>query len=109
MQNQYKLSCLFSCFIYFIGGLIPVVGNDELAQHAFIKSLEIEGSNVVAWCNLGMLYLKHDNPMLAHQIFYKAQSASPLHATSWIGQVLLEQVFFSTCSFYYIVDYISST
>jgi tetratricopeptide (TPR) repeat protein len=84
--------CMCSFSTKFISSFVTsfsftVTGNDELSQHAFIKSLEIVDNNVVAWCNLGMLYLKHDKPMLAHEVFTKAQSVSPLHSFSWIGQV----------------------
>jgi len=35
------------------------VNNPELSQHSFIMSIKTEPNNVIAWTNLGVLYLKH--------------------------------------------------
>ena len=37
-----------------------IADHPALAQHCFIKSLQVEANNVVAWTNLGTLYLKSD-------------------------------------------------
>ncbi|RMX42608.1 hypothetical protein pdam_00013366 [Pocillopora damicornis] len=35
------------------------VNNPDLSQHSFIMSIKTEPNNVIAWTNLGVLYLKH--------------------------------------------------
>uniref|UniRef100_A0A3B3W316 SKI3 subunit of superkiller complex n=1 Tax=Poecilia latipinna TaxID=48699 RepID=A0A3B3W316_9TELE len=47
--------------------------------------------NVVAWTNLGTLYLKKDNIELAHEAFKIAQSLEPLYVNCWIGQALIAE------------------
>uniref|UniRef100_A0A8C5ICB9 Tetratricopeptide repeat domain 37 n=1 Tax=Gouania willdenowi TaxID=441366 RepID=A0A8C5ICB9_GOUWI len=63
------------------------VENFALAQHSFIKSIQ----SVVAWTNLGALYLKKDNLELAHEAFKTAQSLEPLYVNCWIGQALIAE------------------
>uniref|UniRef100_A0A8D3CY95 SKI3 subunit of superkiller complex n=1 Tax=Scophthalmus maximus TaxID=52904 RepID=A0A8D3CY95_SCOMX len=65
--------------------------NFALAQHCFIKSIQVEPNNVVAWTNLGTLYLKKDNIELAHEAFKIAQSLEPLYVNCWIGQALIAE------------------
>lgn len=65
--------------------------NFSLAQHCFIKSIQAEANNVVAWTNLGTLYLKKDNIELAHEAFKIAQSLEPLYVNCWIGQALIAE------------------
>ncbi|XP_051923327.1 tetratricopeptide repeat protein 37 [Hippocampus zosterae] len=65
--------------------------NLALAQHCFIKSIQVEPNNVVAWTNLGTLYLKKDNIELAHESFKIAQSLEPLYVNCWIGQALIAE------------------
>uniref|UniRef100_A0A8C3AS86 SKI3 subunit of superkiller complex n=1 Tax=Cyclopterus lumpus TaxID=8103 RepID=A0A8C3AS86_CYCLU len=47
--------------------------------------------NVVAWTNLGTLYLKNGNIELAHKAFKIAQSLEPLYVNCWIGQALIAE------------------
>uniref|UniRef100_A0A672JP63 Tetratricopeptide repeat domain 37 n=1 Tax=Salarias fasciatus TaxID=181472 RepID=A0A672JP63_SALFA len=65
--------------------------NYALAQHCFIKSIQAEPNNVVAWTNLGTLYLKKDNIELSHEAFKIAQSLEPLYVNCWIGQALIAE------------------
>ncbi|KAK6188238.1 hypothetical protein SNE40_004461 [Patella caerulea] len=67
------------------------VNNPELAQHCFIKSINTETNNVVAWTNLGTLYLIHDNVNLAHEAFKVAQSLDPNYVACWIGQAIIAE------------------
>lgn len=62
-----------------------------LAQHCFIKSAEVEPNNVVAWTNLGTLYLINNHVKLAHEAFKVAQSLEPSYASSWIGQAFIAE------------------
>ncbi|XP_053151889.1 SKI3 subunit of superkiller complex protein [Hemicordylus capensis] len=67
------------------------IGNYALAQHSFIKSLQAEQINVVAWTNLGVLYLTSGNIEQAHEAFKVAQSLEPSYLTCWIGQALIAE------------------
>ncbi|KAM9446217.1 superkiller complex protein 3 [Clarias gariepinus] len=67
------------------------IENFALAQHSFIKSIRAEPNNVVAWTNLGTLYLKKANIELAHEAFKIAQSLEPLYVNCWIGQAFIAE------------------
>ncbi|XP_064475190.1 tetratricopeptide repeat protein 37-like [Ornithodoros turicata] len=67
------------------------VKRDALAQHCFIKSVQLESSNPVAWANLGALYLVNNNVKLAHSAFSMAQSQDPSHVRAWVGQALVAE------------------
>lgn len=62
-----------------------------LAQHCFIRSIEAESNNVVAWTNLGTLYLVNNHVKLAHEAFKVAQSLEPSYQYSWIGQAFIAE------------------
>ncbi|ESP01284.1 hypothetical protein LOTGIDRAFT_230642 [Lottia gigantea] len=63
----------------------------DLAQHSFIKSIHCEANNVVAWTNLGTLYLQNDNVQLSHEAFKIAQSLDPNYVACWIGQAMIAE------------------
>ncbi|XP_023800448.1 tetratricopeptide repeat protein 37 isoform X2 [Cyanistes caeruleus] len=67
------------------------IGNYALAQHSFIKSVQAEQINVVAWTNLGVLYLTTGNIEQAHEAFKIAQSLEPSYLLCWIGQALIAE------------------
>nr|XP_021397210.1 tetratricopeptide repeat protein 37 isoform X2 [Lonchura striata domestica] len=67
------------------------IGNYALAQHSFIKSIQAEQINVVAWTNLGVLYLATGNIEQAHEAFKVAQSLEPSYVLCWIGQALIAE------------------
>ncbi|XP_053442391.1 SKI3 subunit of superkiller complex protein [Nycticebus coucang] len=67
------------------------IGNYALAQHCFIKSIQSEQINPVAWTNLGVLYLTNENIELAHEAFKMAQSLDPSYLMCWIGQALIAE------------------
>uniref|UniRef100_A0A8B9QGI1 Tetratricopeptide repeat domain 37 n=1 Tax=Apteryx owenii TaxID=8824 RepID=A0A8B9QGI1_APTOW len=67
------------------------IGNYALAQHSFIKSVQAEQINVVAWTNLGVLYLATGNIEQAHEAFKIAQSLEPSYLMCWIGQALIAE------------------
>uniref|UniRef100_A0A9J8A6G4 SKI3 subunit of superkiller complex n=1 Tax=Cyprinus carpio carpio TaxID=630221 RepID=A0A9J8A6G4_CYPCA len=48
-------------------------------------------TNVVAWTNLGALYLKKGNIELSHEAFKIAQSLEPLYVNCWIGQAIIAE------------------
>ncbi|KAG2046495.1 protein prenylyltransferase [Suillus hirtellus] len=61
----------------------------KLSQHAYIKAIEVDTKNVVAWTKIGLLYLYHNDIDLATQAFTKAQTLDPDHTLAWIGQALI--------------------
>lgn len=65
--------------------------NYGLAQHSFLKSLEIKRKNVDAWTYLGILYLVSDKMQLAHKAFTKAQALQPEVILPWIGQACIAE------------------
>ncbi|XP_010139963.1 PREDICTED: tetratricopeptide repeat protein 37-like, partial [Buceros rhinoceros silvestris] len=69
----------------------PAIGNYALAQHSFIKSVQAEQMNVVAWTNLGVLYLTTGNIEPAHEAFKIAQALEPTYLQCWIGQALIAE------------------
>ncbi|KFU86741.1 Tetratricopeptide repeat protein 37, partial [Chaetura pelagica] len=67
------------------------IGNYALAQHSFIKSVQAEQINVVAWTNLGVLYLATGNIEQAHEAFKVAQSLDPSYLLCWLGQAFIAE------------------
>ncbi|XP_066459101.1 superkiller complex protein 3 [Eleutherodactylus coqui] len=67
------------------------VDNKAVAQHAFIKSIQCQQNNVIAWTNLGALYLLNESIELSHQAFKVAQSLDPSYVRCWIGQALIAE------------------
>lgn len=67
------------------------IGNYALAQHCFIKSIQSEQINAVAWTNLGVLYLAKEKIEQAHEAFKMAQSLDPSYLMCWIGQALIAE------------------
>ncbi|KAF7250659.1 Tetratricopeptide repeat protein 37 [Varanus komodoensis] len=83
------------------------VGNYALAQHAFIKSIQADQINIVAWTNLGVLYLTSGNIEQAHEAFKVAQSLEPSYLTCWIGQKLSDMAEFFVQCLYIIMTLIA--
>ncbi len=63
------------------------IDKPDLAQHCFIKSLQLNDSNAVTWTNLGVFYLLNEHLKLAHECFKKSQALDPEYSVAWIGQV----------------------
>ncbi|EAL21087.1 hypothetical protein CNBD4630 [Cryptococcus deneoformans B-3501A] len=70
-------------------GVICATAGPQVAQHAFVVSLELYSKDPVVWVNLGYLYLHLDDLDLANQCFLKAQIIDPDSARAWYGQGLL--------------------
>lgn len=45
--------------------------------------------NVVAWTNLGLLYLYHNDLELANEALLRAQILDPDYTLAWVGQALV--------------------
>ncbi|CAI9726438.1 repeat 37 [Octopus vulgaris] len=72
-----------------VAACTEVVFNPKLAQHCFSKAIQLDSNNVVPWTNLGALYLRNQNLLLAHEAFSVAQSLDPNYVTCWIGQAFI--------------------
>ncbi|XP_068693840.1 tetratricopeptide repeat protein 37-like isoform X1 [Montipora foliosa] len=68
------------------------IKNPELSQHCFIMSIKTEPNNVIAWTNLGVLYMKHGKIELAHEAFKNSQALDPSYAAAWIGQATIAEI-----------------
>ncbi|KAI0644651.1 TPR-like protein [Trametes meyenii] len=60
-----------------------------VCQHSYIRALEVDNKNAATWTNLGLFYLHHEDPELANEAFYKAQTLDPDYALAWVGQGLV--------------------
>ncbi|SGY22813.1 BQ5605_C019g08861 [Microbotryum silenes-dioicae] len=70
-------------------GVLTFDISGRLAQHCFIRSIEHNSQNAIAWTNLGLFYLVYNDDDLANQAFLKAQVIDPEWAAAWIGQATL--------------------
>ncbi|KAL4253450.1 hypothetical protein ABKN59_002079 [Abortiporus biennis] len=61
----------------------------RLAQHAYVRALDINSKNCVTWTNLGLFYLHNGDAELANESFYKAQVLDPDYSLAWVGQSLV--------------------
>ncbi|WVO14451.1 hypothetical protein L204_102085 [Cryptococcus depauperatus] len=72
-------------------GVICASVGPQLAQHAFVVSLELYSKDPIVWVNLGYLYLRLNDYELANQCFLKGQVMDPDYARAWFGQGLLAE------------------
>ncbi|KAF2868983.1 hypothetical protein BDV95DRAFT_596662 [Massariosphaeria phaeospora] len=74
-------------------GVITTTLNPKVAQHALVRSLHLNERSVLAWTNLGTLYLLQNDQELAHMAFSRAQSTDPDYALAWIGEGIVALLF----------------
>ncbi|KAI8434886.1 hypothetical protein MSG28_003372 [Choristoneura fumiferana] len=77
-----------------LGKICLFIKKYDLAQHCFIKALQVTRKWSVAkiWCNLGTLYLKLKLYKLSNYCFWRGQSTLPSYPLSWVGQALIAEV-----------------
>ncbi|KAL4262302.1 TPR-like protein [Pleurotus pulmonarius] len=63
----------------------------KVAQHAFVKALEINPKSATTWTTLGLLYLHHGDLELAGDVLRKAQVLDPDYRLAWVAQALMEE------------------
>ncbi|KZT27982.1 TPR-like protein [Neolentinus lepideus HHB14362 ss-1] len=61
----------------------------KIAQHAYIRALEVNSKDAVTWTNLGLLYLHNEDQELARETLSRAQTLDPDHVPAWLGQAFL--------------------
>ncbi|KAF9451265.1 protein prenylyltransferase [Macrolepiota fuliginosa MF-IS2] len=64
-------------------------GHAKIAQHAYIKALELDSKNVITWTNLGFLCYHHGDTELANEALHRAQVTDPDCSLAWLGQALV--------------------
>lgn len=64
----------------------------SLAQHCFVKALELDRKLSIVWTNLGILYLSQGKIMLANSAFKQAQQSDPSYANAWTGQAQVAEI-----------------
>lgn len=70
------------------------INNPQLAQHCFIKALEVEKKSAVVWTNLGVFYLSKgiQNVTLANAAFTHAQQSEFSYSSAWTGQAIIAEL-----------------
>ncbi|TIA72935.1 hypothetical protein E3P91_01735 [Wallemia ichthyophaga] len=61
----------------------------RLAQHSYIKAIEIDGRNPTYWTNLGFLYIAQKDAELAGYALKKSQTVDPDYVYAWVGLSIL--------------------
>uniref|UniRef100_A0A8C1WLQ7 Tetratricopeptide repeat domain 37 n=1 Tax=Cyprinus carpio TaxID=7962 RepID=A0A8C1WLQ7_CYPCA len=72
-------------------GVVSGLHNGVVMHYSCVDVIFSESNNVVAWTNLGALYLKKGNIELSHEAFKIAQSLEPLYVNCWIGQAIIAE------------------
>ena len=74
-------------------GVVTTTQNPQVAQHSFIRSLNLNENSPRPWTNLGALYLLNNELALANESFTRAQSVDPEYADAWVGQALVATLY----------------
>lgn len=69
------------------------VNDLALAQHCFIKALELDKKLAIVWTNLGVFYLSQGFEKMANMAFTQAQQSEPSYANAWAGQAQIAEKF----------------
>lgn len=69
------------------------MNNLALAQHCFIKALELDKKLAIVWTNLGVLYLSQGPHVekMANMAFTQAQQSQPSYENAWTGQAQIAE------------------
>lgn len=62
-----------------------------LAQHCFIRAIQLNRKSAVPWSNLGALYLTQGEFRLANKVFSRAQQAETDYVYGWTGQACIAE------------------
>lgn len=74
------------------------IDNSALAQHAFIKAVQLNRTAAPAWTNLGVLYAARAGDVrLANRAFGQAQQAQTDYVFGWTGQACLAEQLGQPC------------
>lgn len=67
------------------------INNAALAQHAFIKAVQLNRNAAPAWTNLGVLYRCAGDVLLANRAFGRAQQSQTDYVNGWTGQACIAE------------------
>ncbi|XP_037044257.1 tetratricopeptide repeat protein 37 [Bradysia coprophila] len=67
------------------------INNLPLAQHCFVKALNIDKKCACSWTNLGVLYLIQGQIKLANKAFGRSQQADTGFINAWTGQAYIAE------------------
>lgn len=67
------------------------INDPALAQHCFIKAIEIDKKTFTSWSNLGVFYLMQGDIPLANKAFGRAQQSDTNFMNAWIGQGIIAE------------------
>lgn len=68
------------------------INDPALAQHCFVKAIELDKKTFTSWSNLGIFYLAHSDIKLANKAFSRAQQADTTFLQAWIGQGIIAEL-----------------
>lgn len=68
------------------------IDDPALAQHCFIKALNLNKKTFTSWSNLGVFYLIQGNIKLANKSFSRAQQCDTSFLNAWIGQAIIAEL-----------------
>lgn len=69
----------------------PEIDNAALAQHALIKAVQLNRNAAPAWTNLGVLYSRAGDVLLANRAFGRSQQAQTDYVNGWTGQACIAE------------------
>lgn len=68
------------------------INDPALAQHCFIKAVNLDKKTFTSWSNLGVFYLMHGDIKLANKAFSRAQQSDTSFLNAWIGQAWIAEL-----------------
>ncbi|XP_055387036.1 tetratricopeptide repeat protein 37 [Condylostylus longicornis] len=66
--------------------------NYSLAQHYFIKGLQLDENCAIIWANLGVLLLNVNDISLSNKYFKRSQESNPIYINGWLGQAIIAEL-----------------
>lgn len=68
------------------------INDPALAQHCFIKAVNLDKKTFTSWSNLGVFYLMNGDIKLANKAFSRAQQSDTSFLNAWIGQAWIAEL-----------------
>ncbi|KAL7049781.1 hypothetical protein ACKWTF_003847 [Chironomus riparius] len=68
------------------------INDPAIAQHCFIKAINLDKRTFTSWSNLGVFYLMNGDIKLANKAFSRAQQSDTSFLNAWIGQACIAEL-----------------
>lgn len=68
------------------------IDDPALAQHCFIKAINLDKKTYTSWSNLGFFYLAQGDIKLANKAFGRAQQSDTNFLNAWVGQGIIAEL-----------------